>query len=108
MLIALEKCKSKQELLAGALLLREITVSAPKLFMIEIQEKQKKLEEFIQTIMKDREAAFRHAGKLFLESFLNIVERKEKTRWFRKLYDNAKSTISKGLRVRSSACMWRC
>ena len=73
-LIALSKCKSKQELLAGALLLKEITVSAPKLFMIEFQKKQDLLEDFIRTILKDRETAFQHAGKLFLESFLNIVD----------------------------------
>ena len=76
--------------------------------MIEIQKQQNLLEEFIQTIMKDREATFRHAGKLFLESFLNIVERKEKSNWFRTLYEIAKRSIAKGLRVRSSACVWRC
>ena len=42
--------------------------------------------------------------------FLNIVERKGKSRWFCKLvHENAKHSIAKGLRVRSSsACVWRC
>ena len=42
--------------------------------------------------MKAKEAAFRHAAKLFPESFLNIIERKGKARWFRSWCTNMPST----------------
>ena len=97
--IALGKCKSKGEILAGALLLKALTVSAPNLFVAEIKSKPAELENFISAIMKDKEATFRYAGNMFLECFLKVIERKDKAQWFRKLYDDAKYNITKGLEL---------
>ena len=94
--IALLSCKTKKDMLAGALLLKELIVSAPKLFVEEVKHKPSMLEDFIQAIMKDKEHMYRFAGKLFLEAFLKVVDRELKPKWFRHLYDRARINIAKG------------
>ena len=98
--IALLKCNSKNEIMAGALLLKALTVSAPAPFAAEIKSKSHELGNFISAIMKDKELNCRRAGNSFLESFLKIIERKDKAQWFRKLYDHARDDIAKGLAYR--------